>query len=214
MTRSSGALDRARADASAGDYRAARRRLQSYLVNRPDSLDARLMLVELYRQEGHLDEAGRWGYLIGGAATEAERRAFEHRGVRWAGVNLVLLQLRKTLPVVDPSGYGQLEFTRLTELQAWRARFGHRSDRHRLPDLRRRWRRLRAHGPRLRGPGWLGDECPSCHHMWSEHPGAAVTLGEVCSECTYEIEHEQSPHGVDPCRQLAGIPAWADWSRP
>lgn len=207
MTRSLGALARAQLDAENGNHRVARQRLTGYLVNRPDSLEARLMLVDLYRRGGQLDEAGRWGYLIGGAATEAERRAFERRGVNWP--ELIRLQLRKTLPVVDPSGYGQLVLIRLTEVDDWRRR--HRHVWQGLPGIRRRWRILASHWPGLRGPRWLFDDCPSCHHMWCEHPGAAVAIGAVCSECTYEAGRGQLPLGAAPCTRLTGIPAWAEW---
>ncbi len=40
-------------------------------------MDARRLLTELYRADGHLDEAGRWGYLLLDGATAAERAAYE-----------------------------------------------------------------------------------------------------------------------------------------
>jgi hypothetical protein len=40
-------------------------------------MDARRLLTELYRADGHADEAGRWGYLLTDGATTAERAAYE-----------------------------------------------------------------------------------------------------------------------------------------
>jgi len=40
-------------------------------------MDARRLLAELYRADGHPDEAGRWGYLLRSGATTAERTAYE-----------------------------------------------------------------------------------------------------------------------------------------
>jgi hypothetical protein len=68
-------VKRARQDAANGDLHRARRRLKGYLVSKPDDLDARAELAALYRADGHLDEAGRWGYLTG--ATAAEKAAYE-----------------------------------------------------------------------------------------------------------------------------------------
>jgi hypothetical protein len=97
LTLSMSAVERARQDAANGHLRAARHRLKGYLVSRPDDLGARAELAALYRADGHLDEAGRWGYLSG--ATAAEKAAYEkqcahrltpawtatfiRRGLRW-----------------------------------------------------------------------------------------------------------------------------------
>jgi hypothetical protein len=40
-------------------------------------MDARRLLTELYRADGHADEAGRWGYLLRDGATTEERAAYE-----------------------------------------------------------------------------------------------------------------------------------------
>jgi Tfp pilus assembly protein PilF len=72
-------LTRAQADLVRGDTAAARHRLKSYLVDRSTCMDARRLLAHAYRVDGHADEAGRWGYLDEGAATDAERAAYEHR---------------------------------------------------------------------------------------------------------------------------------------
>jgi hypothetical protein len=47
-------------------------------VNRPTSREARLLLADLYRRDGHVDEAGRWGYLYPEATAALERAAYEH----------------------------------------------------------------------------------------------------------------------------------------
>jgi hypothetical protein len=74
---SPGAIERALADMEHGHRSRARRRLKSYLVNHPTSMDARRLLTELYRADRHPDEAGRWGYLLRDGATTAERAAYE-----------------------------------------------------------------------------------------------------------------------------------------
>jgi hypothetical protein len=47
------------------------------LVNKPTSHEARLLLADLYRRDGHHDEAGRWSYLSPNAEPR-ERAAYEH----------------------------------------------------------------------------------------------------------------------------------------
>jgi hypothetical protein len=74
---SAGAIARALTDMEHGQRARARRRLKSYLVGHPTSMDARRLLAELYRADGHSDEAGRWGYLLREGATTAERTAYE-----------------------------------------------------------------------------------------------------------------------------------------
>lgn len=76
--RRSRAIDRALADTSIGNRTEARTRLKGYIVNRPDSMEARRLLMELYRVDGYPDEAGRWGYLIQDGATPEERAAYEY----------------------------------------------------------------------------------------------------------------------------------------
>ena len=68
-----GGLKRAKADLERGDARQARERLKSLLVTSPHDLQIRSLLAEAYRRDRHFPEAGRWGYLIGPAATERER---------------------------------------------------------------------------------------------------------------------------------------------
>lgn len=74
----SDAITRATADAAAGDLTRARMRLRGYLVSKPSCREARLLLAEFYRRDGHLDEAGRWGYLYPETTPERERAAYEH----------------------------------------------------------------------------------------------------------------------------------------
>ncbi|WP_299038960.1 DUF6584 family protein [uncultured Pseudokineococcus sp.] len=71
-------FDRARADLRTGRTTTARTRLKSYLAHVPRSIPARALLAHAYRLDGHLDEAGRWGYLSPTACTPAERAAYEH----------------------------------------------------------------------------------------------------------------------------------------
>jgi len=70
-------LDRAKADLERGDARTARERLKGWIVTYPYDSEARCLLAQAYRDDGQPTEAGRWGYLIGPAATSEERRAFE-----------------------------------------------------------------------------------------------------------------------------------------
>jgi hypothetical protein len=72
-------LDRARADLEHGDARKARERLKSWIATYPHDHAARNLLAQAYRDDGQPTEAGRWGYLQGAAATDAERLAFESR---------------------------------------------------------------------------------------------------------------------------------------
>lgn len=72
------AIGRARVDLAEGDTPKARHRLKGFLVDRPDSMEARRLLAEAYRADGYADEAGRWGYLDADAATADERAAYEH----------------------------------------------------------------------------------------------------------------------------------------
>ena len=71
-----GAVGRAVADARDGDRALARRRLRDRLRVRPTDLAARRLLAQLYRADGYRDQAGRWGYLVPGVTTGAERNAF------------------------------------------------------------------------------------------------------------------------------------------
>jgi hypothetical protein len=78
-------LDRAKADLEHGDARRARERLKSLLVTHPEDAEVRTLLAQAYRLDGQPTEAGRWGYLIGPAATDEERLAFErHCAFGWA----------------------------------------------------------------------------------------------------------------------------------
>ncbi|SDU92624.1 hypothetical protein SAMN04488544_2077 [Microlunatus sagamiharensis] len=97
------AVDRAVADAAAGRTQLARRRLQGYLVDRSDDLDARALLAGLYRADGHRDEAGRWGWF--GAADPEEVAAYEHQCAHrmtpsWTATS-ILRGLRWRAPLED-----------------------------------------------------------------------------------------------------------------
>lgn len=69
--------ERAEADLQRGDARAARERLKGLIATYPFDVRARTLLARAYRDDGQPTEAGRWGYLVGPAATDAERRSFE-----------------------------------------------------------------------------------------------------------------------------------------
>jgi len=47
----------------------------------------------------------------------------------------------------------------------------------------------------------LGD-CGECGHLWGDHPGGWVDLADgECSECRYEVDHEQRETDIPICRQ-------------
>lgn len=61
---------------AAGDLRAARTKLRDLVLQRPQRLDLRERLAAVYRREGNLAQAGRWGYLAE-YRDAVEDRAFE-----------------------------------------------------------------------------------------------------------------------------------------
>jgi len=74
-----GAREWAADDLRLGRPAVARERLKSRLVEVPWSLPARELLAQAQRADGHPEEAGRWGFLVEGASTSAERAAFERQ---------------------------------------------------------------------------------------------------------------------------------------
>lgn len=70
-------LERARAELERGEVRTSRERLKGLVATYPDDVVVRALLAQAYRLDGQPTEAGRWGYLIGPAATQEERVAFE-----------------------------------------------------------------------------------------------------------------------------------------
>lgn len=50
-------------DLAAGNVAMARQRLRGLVGSYPDRQDLRLQLADLYRQEGHAGQAGRWSFL-------------------------------------------------------------------------------------------------------------------------------------------------------
>jgi hypothetical protein len=103
-------LRRAQADLERGDVRKARDRLRGLVVTYPTRPDVRRLLAEAYRRDRQWPEAGRWGYLIGDAATDSERRAFEaHCAFGWRsriteGRLRRLLQVDDLAAIADDSG--------------------------------------------------------------------------------------------------------------
>ncbi|GAB3599979.1 hypothetical protein GCM10027446_32670 [Angustibacter peucedani] len=94
-------LLRARADLERGAARKARDRLRGLVVTCPQSHEVRILLAEAYRRDRQWPEAGRWGYLVGSAATDAERRAFEqHCAFGWRP-RITESRLRHLLKVDD-----------------------------------------------------------------------------------------------------------------
>jgi hypothetical protein len=68
----------ARAAVADGRTRDALETLRARLRAHPDEVDVRQELAEMYRTMGHPDQAGRWGSLIPGWSTRAEKNAFIH----------------------------------------------------------------------------------------------------------------------------------------
>ena len=103
------AVAKAISDVARGDDRMARTRLRSYIDHRPDSMVARRLLADSYRRDGYPDEAGRWGYLIPGGASEHERRLYERACSHRLNDELTATFMRKGLHwprqvlAVDPS---------------------------------------------------------------------------------------------------------------
>jgi hypothetical protein len=129
LQHSEGAIERALTDMEHGQRARARRRLKSYLVGHPTSMDARRLLAELYRADGHSDEAGRWGYLLRDGATAAERTAYERACAYRLTPDWTATYLRKGLhwdaPVESADHYAaailrQLDARAATEAEAYR----------------------------------------------------------------------------------------------
>ena len=94
-------LGRAKADLEHGHARKARDRLKGLVVTYPHNQEVRILLAEAYRRDRQWPEAGRWGYLIGPAATDSERRAFEkHSAFGWYP-RITEARLRRLLQVDD-----------------------------------------------------------------------------------------------------------------
>ncbi|MFC8504580.1 DUF6584 family protein [Pedococcus sp. NPDC057267] len=94
-------LTRAKRDLEDGNVRKARDRLKGLVVTHPHDIEVRGLLAEAYRQDRQWAEAGRWGYLVGPAATEEERSAFEkHCAFGWY-TRITKSRLRRLLRVDD-----------------------------------------------------------------------------------------------------------------
>lgn len=94
-------LGRAKLDLERGDVRKARDRLMGLLATHPHNREVRTLLAEAYRRDRQWPEAGRWGYLIGPAATDKERAAFEeHCAFGWDS-RITEGRLRRLLRVDD-----------------------------------------------------------------------------------------------------------------
>lgn len=94
-------LGRAKADLEHGDARKARDRLKGLVVTYPQNQEVRSLLAEAYRRDRQWPEAGRWGYLIGPAATDRERRAFENHSAFGWYPRITEARLRRLLQVDD-----------------------------------------------------------------------------------------------------------------
>lgn len=92
---------RAEADLERGDVRKARDRLKGLVVTYPQDRRVRNLLAEAYRRDRQWPEAGRWGCLIGTAATDAERRAFEQHSAFGWNRRITEARLRHLLRVDD-----------------------------------------------------------------------------------------------------------------
>lgn len=97
-------LTRAKRDLEDGNVRKARDRLKGLVVTYPHDVEVRGLLAEAYRQDRQdrqWPEAGRWGYLVGPAATAEERSAFEkHCAFGWY-TRMTKSRLRRLLRVDD-----------------------------------------------------------------------------------------------------------------
>ena len=97
-------LARAKWDLEQGAVRKARGRLKGLVVTYPHDREVRALLAEAYRRDRQWPEAGRWGYLIGPAATDEERAAFErHCAFGWH-TRITEARLRRLLRVDDLAG--------------------------------------------------------------------------------------------------------------
>ncbi|MFL6098583.1 MAG: DUF6584 family protein [Actinomycetales bacterium] len=94
-------LRRAKADLEDGAARKARERLKGLVVTYPHDREIRGLLAEAYRRDRQWPEAGRWGYLIGPAATELERRAFEKHSAFGCSPRITEARLRRLLQTDD-----------------------------------------------------------------------------------------------------------------
>lgn len=54
------------------------------------------------------------------------------------------------------------------------------------------WRRLSP------SPDMPVGDCLMCGHEWREHD----PNDDICGECSYEIEHDEAPTGLEPCRLI------------
>ena len=94
-------LTKAKQDLEVGNVRKARDRLKGLVQAYPHEQELRCLLAEAYRRDRQWPEAGRWGYLIGPAATDEERRAFErHCAFGWYP-RITEARLRRLLRVDD-----------------------------------------------------------------------------------------------------------------
>jgi len=96
-------LERARAELDGGDVRKARERLKGLVATYPEDLEVRASLAQAYRLDGQPTEAGRWGYLIGPAATDEERLAFERHCAFGCASRITESRLRRLLRCSDLS---------------------------------------------------------------------------------------------------------------
>ena len=94
-------LERARSELERGDVRTARERLKGLVATYPDDVVVRALLAQAYRLDGQPTEAGRWGYLIGSAATVEERLAFERHCAFGAAGRITESRLRHLLRCSD-----------------------------------------------------------------------------------------------------------------
>ena len=94
-------LNRAKRDLEQGDVRKARDRLKGLVATYPHNQEVRALLAEAYRRDRQWPEAGRWGYLVGPAATDKERSMFErHCAFGWH-TRITESRLRRLLHVDD-----------------------------------------------------------------------------------------------------------------
>lgn len=118
VTHSDAVFSRVKADLGAGDWRLARHRLCGHLVDAPECEAARNELVLIYRAAGCPQEAGRWGFLLPGAATADELASFESGCSARLTADWTASAMRRALhwpPGLTPSN--PIVKTRLDELE-------------------------------------------------------------------------------------------------
>jgi hypothetical protein len=112
-------------EADLAAMRVERSRLRQHLHHHPADREARAALAANHRAAGHADQAGRWGLLVPGASTSAERQAFARWAVRTGATDrgrllkILFVPRRRWLTELDSTGE-VVEFEHLVEREGRR----------------------------------------------------------------------------------------------